>query len=125
VAKKALPIAGGALGAYFGGPLGAKIGSGLANAAGSALGLEGEMLEQEDHEFEGAKQFVRLAADAVNKTIATPTNTNPVAAAQAAIQSATQQFAPGLLGQQKPRSPAHRNSGRWVRQGNKIFLHGV
>lgn len=53
VAKKALPIAGGALGAYFGGPLGAKIGSGLASAAGSALGLELETLNQEDREFEG------------------------------------------------------------------------
>ena len=63
VAKKALPIAGGALGAYFGGPLGAKIGSGLAPAAGSALGLELEALSQEDREFEGGKQFVRFAAN--------------------------------------------------------------
>ena len=40
VAKKALPVVGGALGAYVGGPLGAKIGSGLASAAGKALGLD-------------------------------------------------------------------------------------
>ena len=65
VAKKALPMAGGAIGGYFGGPLGAKIGSGLASAAGSALGLEAEQLEQEDREFEGAKQFVKVAADTV------------------------------------------------------------
>src|SRR5262245_59714475 len=58
VAKKVLPLAGGALGAMAGGPLGAKIGSGLASAAGSALGMEAEALAQEDQEFEGAKQFV-------------------------------------------------------------------
>ena len=66
VAKKALPLAGGAIGGYFGGPLGAKIGSGVASAAGGALGLEARM-EQEDQEFEGAKQFVRLAADTVKR----------------------------------------------------------
>ena len=70
VAKKALPIAGGAIGGYFGGPLGAKIGSGLAIAAGSALGLEAEQLEQEDREFEGARQFVRVAADTVKAAAA-------------------------------------------------------
>ena len=65
VARKALPLAGTALGGFVGGPLGAQIGSGLASAAGGALGLESEAWSQEDREFEGARQFVRLAGDAV------------------------------------------------------------
>ena len=58
VAKKALPIAGAAAGGFFGGPLGAKIGKGLASFAANAM--EMEMLEAEDQEFEGAKNFVRM-----------------------------------------------------------------
>ena len=100
VAKKALPLAGGALGAYFGGPLGAKIGSGLASAAGNALGLEAESMEGEEREYEGAKQFVRLAADTVNRAAqqAARGNGDPRAIAQAAATAAARQFAPGLLG---------------------------
>lgn len=97
VAKKALPLAGGALGAYFGGPLGAKIGSGLASAAGNALGLEAESMEGEEREYEGAKQFVRLAADTVNRAAAARGG-DPRAVAQAAAMAAARQFAPGLLG---------------------------
>ncbi|KQV80823.1 hypothetical protein ASD15_13005 [Massilia sp. Root351] len=97
VAKKALPLAGGAIGGYFGGPLGAKIGSGLASAAGGALGLEaeGEMMG-EDREFEGAKTFVRLAADTVNRA-AQARGGDPRAVAQAAATAAARQHAPGLL----------------------------
>src|SRR5262247_3135680 len=71
-AKRALPLAGGALGGYLGGPLGAKIGSGLASAAGSALGLEAEAFQGEDREFEGARQFVRVAADTVSRAVSAP-----------------------------------------------------
>lgn len=99
VAKKALPLAGGALGAYFGGPLGAKIGSGLASAAGNALGLEAESMEGEEREYEGAKQFVRLAADTVNRAAQQAARGgDPRAVAQAAATAAARQFAPGLLG---------------------------
>jgi hypothetical protein len=95
VAKKALPLAGGAIGGYFGGPLGAKIGSGLASAASNALGLEMEM--GEDREFEGAKQFVRLAADTVNRA-SQARGGDPRAIAQSAAVAAARQLAPGLLG---------------------------
>src|SRR5687767_6172805 len=98
VAKKALPLAGGAIGGYFGGPLGAKIGSGLARAGGKALGLEAEMLEQEDLEFEGARQYVRLAANTVKKATSAPANVDPRSIAQSAAIAAVKQFAPGLLG---------------------------
>lgn len=129
-AKKALPLAGGALGGWIGGPLGAKIGSGLASAAGKAIGLEAESMSNEDQEFEGARQFVRMAANTVQRAAAAPATTNPVAAAQAAVTAAARQFAPGLLGPM----PAAANgaatqvrgqSGRWTRKGNRIVIHGV
>ena len=129
VAKKALPLAGGAVGGYFGGPLGAKIGSGLASAAGSALGLEAESMEQEDREFEGAKQFVRLAADTVKQAAAAPSGSDPRAVAQSAAIAAAQRMAPGLLnggkGGAAPSAGGAGRSGRWVRRGSKIVLYGV
>jgi hypothetical protein len=129
VAKKALPLAGGALGGMVGGPLGAKIGSGLASAAGSALGLEGEAMAQEDQEFEGAKQFVRLAADTVKKAAAAPASADPRATAQAAAMSAARQLAPGLLrpgtGAGSPSPAVRGRSGRWARRGNSIVLYGA
>lgn len=129
VAKKALPLAGGAIGGYFGGPLGAKIGSGLASAAGSALGLEAEALEQEDREFEGAKQFVRMAADTVKNAAAAPPTADPRAVAQAAAIAAAKKLAPGLLGAAGPlagtAAPGRGQTGRWLRRGTKIVLFGV
>jgi hypothetical protein len=136
VAKKALPLAGGAIGGYFGGPLGAKIGSGLANAAGSALGLEGEMAN-EDREFEGAKQFVRIAAQTAAKAASAPPNADPRAVAQQAATAAAMQHAPGLLSgsagagggapsaAQQFGAAAGARSGRWLRRGNKIVVYGA
>ncbi|MEW5755931.1 MAG: hypothetical protein AB1810_06465 [Pseudomonadota bacterium] len=127
VAKKALPIAGGALGAYFGGPLGAKIGSGLASAAGSALGLEAELLSQEDREFEGAKQFVRLAANTAKNAVSAPPTTDPRVAAQQAAATAAQKYAPDLLRPTgglgpvpSPKGKGH--GGRWFRRGRNIVI---
>lgn len=131
VAKKALPLAGTAIGTYFGGPLGAKIGSGLANAASSALGLEGETLAQEDREFEGARQFVRLAANAAAKAAAAAPGADPRIVAQNAAIAAARQFAPGLLsaGGAGPAAGGaavmRGQTGRWIRRGNKIVLYGV
>ncbi len=130
-AKKALPIAGGALGAWVGGPLGAKIGSGLASAAGSALGLEAEMLSNEDREFEGAKQFVRFAGDTVRNTLNTPASADPRAAAQSAAVQAAKALAPGLLGAAPAAAAAAAAvrrgapsalAGRWVRRGRHILI---
>jgi len=127
VAKKALPMAGSAIGGYFGGPLGAKIGAGVANAASSALGLEGEMAN-EDREFEGAKQFVRIAGQTAATAAAAPQGANPRAVAQQAAMTAAMQHAPGLLaragGTPSASQPTGR-SGRWLRRGSKIVLYGV
>jgi hypothetical protein len=138
-AGKVLPMAGGAIGGYVGGPLGAKIGSGLANAAGKALGLEAESLSYEDREFEGAKQFVKLASQTVKNAAAAPGG-DPMATAQRALLSAAQKLAPALVGgaqqmpalpgqgsmmQQGPSASARRNTGRWVRKGKVIVLLGA
>lgn len=148
VAKKALPLAGGAVGGYFGGPLGAQIGSGLASAAGNALGLEAEAMTGEDREFEGARQFVRLAADTVNRAASARGAGDVRALAQAAATASARQFAPGLLSKNgnghamapaSPSGPAydaameqaprqhgmHPHSGRWMRHGHKIVIYGV
>lgn len=123
VAKKALPIAGGALGTYFGGPLGAKIGSGLASAAGKALGLELEALSQEDREFEGGKQFVRFAANTVKNAVSAPASIDPRRAAQAAAAKAARKFAPALLATGTSVSMGKgRSSGRWIRRGRNIII---
>lgn len=146
VAKKAIPLAGGAIGGYFGGPLGAKIGSGLASAAGSALGLEAEgEFQGEDREFDGARTFVKMAADTVSRA-SQSRGGDPRQVAMQAATAAARQFAPGLLGRngaqgqqggqygqqggmgrgQGAQAGAGRgNSGRWVRQGRKIVIYGA
>jgi hypothetical protein len=132
VAKRALPLAGGALGAVVAGPLGAQIGSGLAAAAAGEPGADGEpsAQAQEDQEFDGAKQFVRLAANTVNQAVAAPAAADPRVVAQAAAISAARALAPGLLKKSDgrdglPSTASRAQSGRWVRLGNTIVIHGV
>jgi hypothetical protein len=129
-AKSVLPLAGGALGGFVGGPLGAKIGSGLASCAGSALGLEAEM-SQEDREYEGAKNFVKMAADAVKSAVAAPPGANPIEVAKAAVKAAVEKRAPGLLGGAATPGPLRDlarpvskfgRTGRWVRQGRNVII---
>jgi hypothetical protein len=136
VARKALPLAGTALGGLIGGPIGANIGSGLASAAGSALGFEAETLNQEDREYEGAKQFVRLAANTVRNAASASRSADPRAVAQNAAMQAARTLAPVLL-QSAGAAPAayspsyssapeiRGRSGRWIRRGSKIVLLGV
>jgi uncharacterized protein (DUF697 family) len=132
-ARQALPMIGSALGGYVGGPSGAKIGGQLASSAGRMFGLETEGLSHEDEAFEVAKQYVRLAGDAVKNAVAMPPG-DPRAVAQAAVAQAAQRYAPGLLRGSAPApSPAAAaaqgaaggGTGRWVRRGNRIILFGV
>ena len=132
VAKQALPIAGQALGNYIAPGVGGQIGGQLASAAGSLFGLELEGLSHEDRDFEVAKQFVRLAADAAQAAAHAGPGGNPAAIAQQAVASAAQKFAPGLLepphaGGSPATGPvgAGAMQGRWVRKGNKIIVYGV
>lgn len=124
-AGKLLPVAGAALGNLVAPGVGGAIGGKLGSMAGSALGLELEGLSSEDREFEVAKQFVRLAADAAKNTVGV-TPPSPQAAtqqAQQALKQAAAKFAPGLLNGRL--TAGRQQSGRWIRRGNKIVLFGV
>jgi uncharacterized protein (DUF697 family) len=134
VAKTALPIAGAALGNMIVPGVGGAIGGKLASTAGSMFGLELEGLSHEDREFEVAKQFVRLAADATNSAVQSDQQGKSAPqTAKEAVAQAAQKFAPGLL-QPTPQvapAPAYhaatdtRHQGRWIRRGNRIVLMGV
>ena len=132
IAKKALPVLGGAAGNFLLPGIGGAMGSKLASAAGGMFGLELEGLSYEDQEFEVAKQVVRLGGAAANIAAQAPPSAPPTQAAQTALTSAAQQFAPGLLrsdaarsGMPQRRRCRHRSTGRWFRRGNGIILLGT
>jgi hypothetical protein len=123
----ALPAVGQVLGGRLGGEKGADWGERVGGAAAQIFGLEVEGLSLEDQEFEAAKHFVRFAGEAVKNAVLAPTSANAKTAAQAAVVSAAQQLAPGLLApaSASPAAPGHHQSGRWIRRGNTIILLGV
>ena len=128
VARKALPIAGGAIGGFFGGPAGSALGSRFASFAGKRFGLELEGLSPEDQEFEVARSFVRFAGAAAQKAAAAPESVPAVKAANAAVADAARKHAPGLIrgGMSSALTPpSGGRSGRWVRRGRRIVLLGV
>lgn len=112
-AKQVLPMAGGALGGLIGGDTGAQLGSKLGQFASDKFEVQGET------EFETAKDFVRMAADAVKAVASAPAGANPATVANAAIKQAIQTHIPSLS------SGAHASSGRWIRRGQRIVLLGV
>ena len=130
IARKALPALGAAAGNFLVPGLGGVIGGKLASSAGRMLGLELEGLSYEDQEFEIAKQIVRLGGAAATSAAQAPQSAPPQQTAQAALTTAAQQFAPGLL--RSDASPSqragkcrHRTSGRWIRRGTGIILLGT
>lgn len=124
LARKALPMAGKAIGNWIAPGSGGQVGQQLAQQAGSMFGLELEGLSQEDREFEVAKQFVRLAGEATKNAVSAPASAAPAQVASSAVAQAAQKFAPGLNGQGAA-GRAGAASGRWVRRGNRIILLGV
>lgn len=146
IAKQALPVVGGALGSFVAPGVGTALGSKLGAMAGNMFELEFEGMDREQAEFEVAKRYVKLAADAARHAALAPPNVPPRQVAQQAIAQAAQVYAPGLLrggpnamgvspgpapGAYAPVSggyggPHHRpRSGRWVRRGRKIIVLGV
>lgn len=123
LAKKALPVVGGALGNFIVPGAGGLVGSKLGSMASKLFELNLEGLSEEDQQFEISKQFVRLAADATKNAVSAPASANPVAAVRGAVSQAVQRHAPGLLGGSAGLGSA--TSGRWVRKGNRIILFGV
>ncbi|MEW6289263.1 MAG: hypothetical protein AB1545_05335 [Thermodesulfobacteriota bacterium] len=129
LAKKALPLAGTAIGTYFGGPAGAALGGKVGSMATKFLGAELEGLEPDELEYEVARRFVRLAGTAASKAAAAPPSSNPKAAAYKALTAAARLHAPGLVGKSETSSFSTNSnearSGRWIRRGNRIILMGV
>jgi hypothetical protein len=127
LAKKALPVVGGALGSLIPVPgVGTAVGTALGSAAGRMFGLELEGLSPEDQEFEVARRFVRLAGTAAANAAEASPAAPPQQVAQQAIAAAAQAHAPGLTAVM--RRPAHRGrgrSGRWIRRGRTIILLGA
>jgi hypothetical protein len=146
IGKKVLPIAGGALGTMFGGPAGTAIGSKLGSFASGLLGSEYGEMSAEDRDFDTARRFVRLSAEAAQQAATAPPQVPPSAAAQAAVMDAARKHAPALLssapitpgGGLAPGAgltPGHhgscvcgshrRHKGSWFRRGHHIVLVGV
>jgi uncharacterized protein (DUF697 family) len=137
IAKKALPLAGGALGSLIPIPgVGTALGAAAGNAASDALGetagqmfgLELEGMSAEDQEFEVARRVVRLGAEAAKQAADAPPNAPPQAAAKQALVTAAQTHAPGLVGANGNQQTGRRRSprsGRWMRQGRNIVLLNI
>jgi hypothetical protein len=126
-ALQAVPVISDAIGSRIGGRLGPSIAKGLTAFGTSALNGEYGSVSQ-DSEFEGARQFVRLAADTVKNAVSAPAGADPKAVARSAFVNAARTTAPGLLqavGNSVARSGAPGQSGVWYRRGNKIVLQGA
>lgn len=131
-ASRALPLAGRAIGGYFGGSKGGDFGATVATQAGQMFGLELEGMSGEDQEFEVARRIVRLASDATQRIAAAPSSANPRQAAVSALSAAATRHAPGLVrpGGRRRGGPvtvigAGATTGTWIRRGTKIVLLGV
>lgn len=140
-ARQAVPLIGGAVGQKIGGRFGPAVGKGLTTFGTSALDAidtppirEYGEFNQEDREFEGAKQFVQLAANTVKNATAAPPGANPRAVARSAIVKAAQTVAPGLLqptgfaaggATYAPQAFGTGQSGVWFRRGNTIVLRNA
>lgn len=97
VAKKALPIAGSALGSFIAPGIGTAIGGKLGSMASNLFELETEGMNQEQLEFEVGRRVVRLAATSAKTAALAPRNVPPRRVVQVAITQGARQHAPGLL----------------------------
>lgn len=127
VAKKALPIAGSAIGTFFGGPAGTAIGGKLGSMASNLFELELEGLSPEDQEYEMARAYVRFANAAANKAAGMVQQgaANPQGVVKQALTEAAQQHAPGLLQPTSAPQNGQRKratQGSWVRRGNTLVI---
>src|SRR5262245_40054852 len=131
VAKKIMPMAGGALGSLIPVPgVGTALGTAAGTAASNMFEVNLEGMEAEEQEFDIARRFVRLAGEAAaNAANAGPAAATP-AGARAALVEAAQTHAPGLAkamtnggGAGMAAGPGGRaRSGRWIRRGRHIIL---
>lgn len=134
VAKKALPMVGGALGSMVLPGVGTALGSKLGSMAGTLLEEEEvAMLGEGVAEEEAARRFIRFAGATYRNAARTPRYVPPRAAALAASVAAARVYAPSLL--RPPRSsgwrgrrrgyPAYDDAGNddtgWADQGGDTY----
>lgn len=131
VAKKALPVVGGALGSFIPVPgVGTMVGRTAGTALSNLFEAELEGLDEQEREFEVARRIVRLAgASAVQAAKASP-QMNPRMVAHDAVARAARQISPGFtnsLGRPRPHGlRRHRaDRGRWERRGRMLILFGA
>lgn len=135
VARKLAPIAGTAVGGFFGDPVGAKLGGKIGSFASTLFEVDFESMDTESQEMEVARNFVRFASAAANNAAAMPATADPNTAAKKAIVAAAKTHAPGLLrnrgrsggGYSANVAPARcrPTSGRWIRYRGGILLKGL
>jgi hypothetical protein len=154
LAKKALPFVGGALGSLIPIPgVGTALGSALGSAVSKALEMEFGELESEEAELEVARRVVRIAATAAQKASGAPPEANPDAVVRNALLAAVRAHVPTFaaneaeLMAEAEAEMAYEgegeyedegeyegegegevgaaSSGRWMRRGRQIVLHGV
>jgi len=99
VAKKALPVAAGALGNFIVPGVGGLVGSKLGSMASNLFELELEAMNEAEAELEVARRVVRLAHAAGAHAARAPQQAHPTAVARAALAAAARQHAPGLARQ--------------------------
>jgi uncharacterized protein (DUF697 family) len=129
IAKKVLPLAGGALGSFIPIPgVGTALGSALGTAASNLFELELEGLSAEDREFEMARAYVRFAGNAARRASRMGYG-QPGNAARQAIMQAARRYAPGLLVRDYRQGNYNSNDGQsngtWYREGNRIVIEGA
>lgn len=115
VAKKALPIVGGALGSAVEPGVGTAIGTKLGSLASSLFEMELGEMPEEEMEFEISRRLVRLMAAAALDAAQAPRRpgVSPQAVAWEAVLHAAHEHAPGLYRQltQRPGLPAGAGAG--------------
>lgn len=131
VARAVLPKAATYLANVYAPGTGDIAGSGVEAAVNQWLNEELEGLSGEDREFETARQFVRFANAALQRSARMPARVAPRVAAQTAISDAACTHVPGLVPFLTPllaTAPTNgvRNggstTGRWFRHGSSIVV---
>lgn len=127
VAKKALPFVGGALGSLIPIPgVGTALGSAVGGALGKALELETAGMNVEDREFEMARRFVRVAANAAQQAAMAPADMEAEVVVRDAVLGAIRSNAPAAeIEALEGETGALPSSGRWVRRGGRIVVLGA
>jgi uncharacterized protein (DUF697 family) len=124
IAKKALPVVGGALGSFVAPGIGTALGSKLGSVASGLFEMETAGMSQEQAQFEVARRYVRLAAGAAQNAAQAPRNAPPPKVVRIAITQAARQHAPGLLrgtsaGTGQPRRRPQQRPGQGPSPGRR------